>query len=99
MIEHVVLFKWKTGVQKEEIDELLRELSDLKNKIPGIISYKTGHNLSERSQGYGAGITSTFVDKASLDAYLPHPEHQKVYTKLIQKVDSLLVVDFQDIQK
>ena len=99
MIEHIVLFKWKADVQIEEVNELLHELSELKNKIPGIVSYKIGHNLSTRSQGYGAGITSTFIDQSSLDAYIPHPEHQKVYTKLIQKVDNLLVVDFQDIME
>ncbi len=99
MIEHVVLFKWKSAVTSEEINDLLRELSELKNKIPGIVSFKTGLNVSERSQGFHAAITSTFVDKASLDAYGPHPEHQKIFAKLVQTTETILAIDFYDIRQ
>ncbi len=99
MIEHIVLFKWKESSDKEVIDAILHELSELQHKIPGIVRYHVGHNFSSRSLGYHAGISSTFVDQASLDAYSPHPEHQKVYAKLIENVESLLALDFRDINE
>ncbi len=99
MIEHIVLFKWKEEIQKEEIDEILHELSQLQHKIPGIARYQVGHNFSSRSMGFHAGISSTFVDQKSLDAYTPHPEHQKVLAKLVAKTESILALDFQDINE
>ncbi len=99
MIEHIVLFKWKESSNKEEIDAILHELSELQHKIPGIVRYQVGHNFSSRSLGYHAGISSTFIDQESLNAYSPHPEHQKVYAKLIENTDSILALDFQDINE
>ena len=95
MVEHVVLIKWREDTPQPEKDRILQELSDLKDKILGIVSYHVGHNFSDRSQGYHAAVTSVFVDRTSLDAYVPHPEHQRIAAQLKVKAENVLVVDFQ----
>ncbi len=97
MIEHVVLIKWKEATSQEVKDRLLHELGELKDKILGIVSYRVGHNFSERSLGYDAAVTSTFVDLPSLQAYGPHPEHQKIAKQLGENSVSILVVDFEPL--
>lgn len=97
MIDHIVLIQWKEDAPQSEREELLRALLALKHKIPGIVSYRVGENFSARSKGYDAAVTSTFVDRASLDAYFPHPEHQRVVGRLTLAIQNLLTVDFESI--
>ena len=95
MIEHIVLIRWKETTPSAERQRILEELQALKDKILGIVRYHVGHNVSSRSLGYHAAISSTFVDAASLQAYGPHPEHQRVATQLRDASDSILAVDFE----
>jgi hypothetical protein len=37
----------------------------------------------------------TFTDSGARDAYLPHPEHERVKALLMPAVESLLVFDFE----
>lgn len=99
MIEHIVIIKWKEDTPQKIRDEILNELSHLPSIIPGIASYKVGHNVSSRGQGFGAGITSTFADHKALDAYIIHPEHQKVSAKLQQYSENLIAIDFEAIPR
>ncbi|KUO97149.1 Dabb family protein [Ferroacidibacillus organovorans] len=95
MIEHVVLLAWKEDTPRTEQERLLRELLALKEKIPGILSVSGGANFSARSQGYHHGFIVTFKDRASLDAYGPHAEHQRVVAQLQPVLQSILVLDFE----
>ncbi|MED4228397.1 Dabb family protein [Neobacillus cucumis] len=96
MIEHIVLLKFSTNTTEEQKQELIRRTLLLKNVIPGIVDIQQGYNFSNRSQGFEIGLTVRFEDKASLEYYGPHPEHQAVfsYLKEIGLVDSI-IVDFE----
>jgi hypothetical protein len=91
MIEHIILFRWQEGVSQEAINTALTELEKLKGIIPGIVDVSSGANFSERSKGYTHGLVERFTDRAALDAFYPHPEHQRVVQKLINPIraDSL----------
>ena len=93
MIEHIVLIRWKEEASPEAIETALAGLRQLKGKIAGIVDLTCGANFSERSQGYTHGLVVRFTDRAALDAYLPHPEHQHVVQNLINPIraDSLAV--------
>lgn len=96
-MEHLVLIRWKPDIADSDKSDVLHKLLALKEVIPGILNYQLGHNVSERSQGFDAAISSTFADAASLAAYGPHPEHQKVAGRLRELADNVLVVDFAPI--
>ncbi|MBI4396420.1 MAG: Dabb family protein [Elusimicrobia bacterium] len=98
MIEHIVLFKIKPNTTDEQSSRMLRRLLELREKAPGILEVSAGANFSERSRGFTHGFVVRFKDRAALDAYLPHPEHQAVVQECVRPIaEEVLVVDFEKI--
>ena len=96
MIEHILLFRWNETATQEVIDAAIAELRGLKDKIPGIVAVSSGTNFSERSKGFTHGVIFRFKDRASLDGYIPHPEHQRVVHQIIAPIRAdILVVDYE----
>lgn len=86
---------FKPEVTAEKIGELFALLAELQDLIPGITYYAGGANSSPESlnQGYTHGFIMTFESKAARDAYLPHPEHERVKGKLAERIAGVLVFD------
>lgn len=96
MITHVVLLKWKDGVDRGAVETAKAEIRALKGQIPGLLDVTAGDNFSSRSQGYDFGAVMRFADRASLDAYGPHPLHQRVVTDRLRPIlADILVVDYE----
>jgi hypothetical protein len=96
MIEHVVLFKAKPDAPPEKLEAMLRALTDLKGKVPGILSISAGTNFSTRGQGYTHGLVVRFPDRAALEAYQPHPAHQSVVAEHVRPLtEGVLAVDYE----
>jgi hypothetical protein len=100
MIRHVVLCKFKPDVDEMEIQRIFAALSGLKADIPGILGITAGRDMSPEGlqRGFTHGFTVDFEDEAARDAYLPHPEHQKVGQMIVAAcaggVEGLVVVDW-----
>lgn len=96
MVEHLVLLKFGDETTEEQKTEAINRLKGLKEKLSGIIDVHAGLNFSDRSQGFSIGLAVRFEDKAALEAYGPHPDHQAVvsYLKEIGLID-IVVVDFE----
>jgi Stress responsive A/B Barrel Domain len=86
MVEHILLMRWTEGASQEAIDRALEELRGLKGKIAGIVDLSCGANFSDRAKGYTHGLVMRFTDRAALEAYYPHPEHQRVVQKFINPI-------------
>lgn len=96
VIEHVVLFKLKAEAPDERKAEMLRQLTGLKDRIPGILGVSAGVNFSARAQGYTHGFVVRFRDRAALDAYLPHPAHQAVVENHVRPIsEGVLALDYE----
>src|SRR5215831_2920047 len=96
VIEHIVLFRWSAEASQEAIDSAVAELSKLKGKIPGIVDLSCGANFSDRAKGYTHGLVVRFTDRATLEAYGPHPEHQRVVQNLINPIRAdTLALDYE----
>lgn len=97
-VKHIVIFKYKAGTTQAQIDEVTKAFRDLKNKIPGIVSFESGVNNSPEklNKGFTHVYLLTFKDTASRDAYLPHPDHKKFGDLLtrLPVVEDVFVVDF-----
>ena len=91
-VKHVVLLRFKPGFSDEAASKLLAELDGLREKVPGLLDFSGGPNNSPEGlhRGFTHGFVMTFADAASRDAYLPHPEHEKVKTKIIEALDGNL---------
>jgi len=96
MIEHIVLLRWTEKATQEAIDRAMAELRSLNEKIPGIVDLSSGANFSERSKGFTHGLVVRFKDRAALEAYLPHPEHQRVVQTFINPIrGDAIIVDYE----
>ncbi|WCK52990.1 Dabb family protein [Aneurinibacillus sp. Ricciae_BoGa-3] len=96
MVEHIVLFKFSEGTQKDQKDEAIHKIKNLKHEIPGILDLQSNYNFSTSNQGFEIGLTVRLETKEALEAYGPHPKHQALvaYLKEIGLTD-LIIVDFE----
>jgi len=96
MIEHLVLIQWKADASPEAITQAMDGLRALRDQVPGILGLTCGENFNPRAQGYTHALVIRFEDKAALDAYNPHPAHQKVVQEMMKPiVAEVLVLDFE----
>jgi hypothetical protein len=97
-VRHIVVFKYTKTATEEQIKQVTDAFRALKDKIPGIVSFEQGANISpeKKDLGFSHVYLLTFDSVKSRDAYLPHPEHKKFGDLLgmLGVVEDVLVVDF-----
>jgi uncharacterized cupredoxin-like copper-binding protein len=96
LLRHVVIFKFKDSATPAQVKEVEQAFSALPSKIPTIIDYEWGTNVSPENlaQGYTHCFLVTFKNAADRDAYLPHPAHKEFGKVLGPHLDKVLVIDF-----
>jgi len=94
MVIHTFAFRWKAGVTEDQKRRAIAEIRQLQGQIPGLLETWVGMNFSPRSQGYELGGVMKFADRAALEAYSPHPVHQKLLQWLMPLIDPV-EVDFE----
>ena len=97
-IRHVVLVRFKPDA---DVPAIFAALKALQGKIDGILAISAGPDNSPEGlqRGNTHGFTVDFRDAAARDAYLPHPEHQKVGAMVVAAADGgisgVTVVDWE----
>src|SRR5438046_2919424 len=95
-IMHVVLFKWTDEATPAAIHAALQALRGLTDRVPGVLEITCGPNFSDRNKGWTHGLVVRFADRAALEGYIPHPEHQAVVHEHISPIRAdILVVDYE----
>lgn len=96
MVRHLGMFQFKPEITSGQIDECFRELAGMIGKIPGLLSMEHGPYQSDEglNDGYTHGFIMTFDSPESRDAYLPHPEHERVRSIVAPRLERLAVFDF-----
>lgn len=96
MVEHIVLFRWQEDANADAINQAVEELRGLKGKIAEIGDLSCGENFSDRAKGYTHGLVVRFRDRAGLEVYGPHPEHQQVVQNFIKPIAAdVLALDYE----
>ncbi len=99
-VKHIAFFKFKPTCTREDIADVWRIMENLPRKIPGILGFTWGPNTSTEglSQGFDHSFVMVFESPAARDAYLPHPVHQDAVTKVVPRLESVIVCDhdFED---
>jgi len=95
-LRHVVLFKFKPETSPEKIGEIEQAFGELPGRIPQIIGYEWGTNVSPEGHdhGYTHAFLVTFADEKGRDAYLPHPAHKKFVELLLPHLEQAHVIDY-----
>ena len=95
-IMHIVLFQFKPDAAPEAVQTVMDELRALKDKIPGILDISCGVNFSDRAKNFTHGLVVRFTDRAALEVYGPHPEHQRVVQNYINPIRTdVLAFDYE----
>ncbi|WP_404426310.1 Dabb family protein [Thalassospira australica] len=101
MIRHIVLIKFKPGIEETVINSLFDALSDLGDQIAGMRGFDGGISVSPEKleQGFTHGFCIDFDDAKARDAYLSHPTHQALGAELVKAADGeisgLIVFDLE----
>ncbi len=96
LVRHIVLFKFKDGLEQEKVQEVVRSFAMLPTKIATIAGFEMGQNISPENlaQGYTHCFVVTFATTADRDTYLTHPAHMEFVQLIDGKIDGVLVFDF-----
>lgn len=96
MLTHIVVWKYKPEITKEQREEHRRSLKNLANFIPEIISLNVGADVLDLPRSYDTGLVATFADWQALDVYTENAEHQKVAALGKEIAQHVVSVDFVD---
>ena len=96
MLTHIVVWKYKPEVGEEQRREHVERLRRLDGLIPEIRSFAVGRDVLKLPRSYHTGLVATFRDRAGLEAYDAHPEHQAVAQLGRTISEHVASVDFED---
>ena len=96
MLTHIVIWKYRAGAAAAERAEHVAQLRRLPALIQEIESFAVGFDVLHLPRSYDTGLVATFRDRAALDVYTNHPEHQKVVQFGRGISEQVASVDFED---
>jgi len=94
MLTHIVCWKYKPETTTEmRVDHRAKLMA-----LPGIIrnseSFNVGEDILHLERSFDTGLVAIFPDRAALDSYNDHPEHQKVGALGGNISEKVISVDF-----
>lgn len=94
MLTHIVCWKYKTETTPEQRAEHIKRLKELPNLIPNVLSFNVGSDILNLDRSFDTGLVATYADRAALDAYNVHPDHQEVVAIGRSISEKVVSVDF-----
>ncbi len=96
LVKHYGMFQFKPEVGPGQIATCFREMAGMVGRIPGLLDFAHGPYDSPEglSDGFTHGFIMTFASPAARDAYLPHPEHERVKVVVVPCLARVVVFDF-----
>lgn len=94
MLVHIVCWKYKAETDSAARAEHIDRLRALTGVIGCIQTFEVGSDILHLERSFDTGLVATFADKAALDEYTIHPEHQKVAALGKQLAEKVVSVDF-----
>ena len=95
-VKHYGVFQFRPEITPARIDACFREMAGMVGKIPGLVDFHCGPYDSGEgmNDGFTHGFIMTFTSAAARDAYLTHPEHERVKEVVVPCLARVLVFDF-----
>ena len=92
MVKHIVLYKFKEGVDKNDAIKIIAGvLEPLVGKIPGLLHLE----VRLAFQGMDYALYSEFESQKDLEVYAEHPLHQEAKTHFFHLLDSRVAADYE----
>lgn len=94
MLTHIVCWKYKTETDDATRADHRSKLAALPGKITDIITFDVGADVLHLDRSFDTGLVATFADRAALDLYTFHPQHQAVAALGKEIAEKVISVDF-----
>jgi hypothetical protein len=94
MLTHIVCWKYKAETSEQEREEHVSKLRALPNVIPNILSFNVGRDILQLERSFDTGLVAVYPDRAALDFYTDHPEHQEIAAMSKRIAERVVSVDF-----
>ena len=96
VLRHVVIVKFKTDANQEQVQEVVDAFRALPSKIDAIqgFEYGTDNSPEMKAAGFTHCFLLTFADEKGRDVYLPHPAHEEFKKLAGPRFEKVLVVDY-----
>jgi hypothetical protein len=102
MVFHIVLFRPRSGVSDSQRRALLEALSTAATDIPSLRRFHVGKRITHgrdyeqmMTQDFPYAAVAEFDDLAGLQAYLQHPQHEKLGALFYELLGAGLVYDYE----
>ncbi|XP_022142413.1 stress-response A/B barrel domain-containing protein At5g22580-like [Momordica charantia] len=95
--KHLVIAKFKEGVNVEEIVE---QVEKVVSDIDSVKSFEWGHEAEGQemlTQGFTHVLSMTFDDKEGITSFLTHPKHLEFCPTFSAAIDKIVVLDFPSL--
>jgi hypothetical protein len=85
----MVLLRFRRDAAKQDIERVFAGIAAMKGKTPGLLTYAGGPYSSGEglNKGFTHGFCMSFTDAKARDAYLVHPEHERVKKDVLALLD------------
>ncbi len=96
VLRHIVMYKFKETTTPAQIAEVVEAFKGLPSKIPGVVGFEHGTNISPegKSEGFTHSFMVTFPDEAARDGYLVHPAHDAFVAIVRERREKVIVLDY-----
>ena len=95
MVKHLVMWKFKSDVTEEQIQQMKSMLEALVEKVPSLVSMSAGRDFSRKARSWDFAICTEFKSQEGLSEYATHPEHVKVAEYIGSLVTEAAAVDYE----
>jgi Stress responsive A/B Barrel Domain len=97
MVRQILLLAPRADATPAALEACRVAITGLVGGIPGLTNVYWGENFApvERRDGFTHGFSMDFVDRQSLAAYGPHPEHLPAAKLVRATFERIVVFDFE----
>jgi hypothetical protein len=102
VVSHIVLFRPKADLTEADRRGMFEALAVAANDIPSVRRFHIGRRITHgrpyeqmMAEHYPFSAVIEFDDLAGLQAYLDHPQHEKLGALFYQLLDAGLVYDYE----
>jgi len=92
MVKHIVMWTLK---DKADAAQIKARLEGMDGRIPGLVHIEVGIDFLASEQSADLVLVAELEDRAALETYQAHPEHQAVVPLLKAAALTRTVVDYQ----
>ena len=96
MLIHIVCWKYKVETDAATRADHIARLRALPSMIDRIAGFNVGSDILHLERSFDTGLVAHFHNRAGLDHYTDHPEHQAVAAIGKQIAEKVVSVDFFD---